>query len=108
MTRPPRPGLTVLELCVALLLVGVLSSLAAVQFVQGPRPVKAPRPLSVTLRAARTTALRSGSPVSGAEWHNGEWSEYTVLPNGTLLIDSVATDRATGQRETRADNVEYR
>lgn len=104
----PRPGLTVLELCVAMLIVAGLSSLAAVQFSSRSRPIQSPDSTRGQIRAARVTALRSGHSVTGAFHERDVWVEYTALPLGVVLIDSVASPGNTGRRTLRGDRNDTR
>lgn len=102
-----RYGFTVLELCVALMLVGLLSALAALQFARGVASPPAGESLRRSMRGARTSALRSGRLVSGATWQDGIWIEYTALPTGKVLIDTASSRVVSEQPDSRAGSADF-
>lgn len=108
MTSYRRSGVTLLELCVAVMLVGALSSLAAVEFANHQRSQPAGDSLRLAIRSARASALRSGRVVTGTAWYDGAWVEYAALPTGSVLLDSVSAGDATPSSAFGADSVKTR
>ena len=92
-----RRGLTLVEMLVVLVLLGVMAGVAAVAL---PPPL-APAPASALndLATARRTAITSGRSVTVAfSWDSQPARSVTALPDGRVVADSaVPVDLFTGR-----------
>lgn len=92
-----RNGMTLVELIVVLALLGILASIAALEF---PRP---PSPDERKLVAAEISALRARAVGTRDAQHDmvrmeGKAYLVSVLPDGSVITDSVlAMNRFTGR-----------
>ena len=92
MTHTRRNGATLMELLVAVAIVGVLLAVVG----PGPRPTAASGTPDIASRvaSARGHALRSGRPVTTVVDSNGH--ELTLYPDGSAAVDSLKVDPLTG------------
>ena len=104
MTNHLRAGVTVLELCVAMTLLGFVTVLAGFQLSRARGAVAHEPTAYAEIRRARTTAMRSGRVMSGITWSARHAIEYTALPTGSILIDSSATVRSPADSATSGDD----
>ena len=94
-TPRTRRGVTLLELIVVVIGLGVIASVATLAM---PRKVVPPDDTAHRIADARIKALRTGRPVSVVLQVDSVFSVATAMPDGTVLADSVARiDRLTGQ-----------
>lgn len=91
----PR-GVTLVELVVTLLILGVIGGVAGVQLARVGRVV--PDPPYAALANARRRALAEGRAVTSLVSVDGRWALVTALPDGRLLADSATgLDMLSGQ-----------
>ena len=91
-----RPGVTLLELMVVLVLLSVLASVVVLAIRSTPRAQPLDRANRRVL-AARDSALRLGHPVTVIVDVAGSQRAATALPDGRVLADSVLHfDELTG------------
>ncbi|HEU4722069.1 MAG TPA: hypothetical protein VFS59_11960 [Gemmatimonadaceae bacterium] len=92
--RRPSRGVTLLELIVVVVGLGVVSSVAMLAM---PGKFVPPDDTPRRVATARTNALRTGRPVSVVLLLDTVFSVATAMPDGTVLADSAARiDRLTG------------
>lgn len=90
-----RRGVTLLELIVVVVGIGLISTVAMLVM---PKKVIPPDDTTHRVADARTKALRTGRPVSVVLVLDTIFSVATAMPDGTVLADSAARiDRLTGQ-----------
>ena len=95
MMRRPRRGVTLLELIVVVIGLGMISSVAMLAM---PGKVIPLDDNPHRIARARTRALRTGRPVSVVLRLDSFFSVATAMPDGTVLADSAARiNRLTGQ-----------
>ena len=95
--RLARPGVTLLELLVALALLGVVLAVGGVAVARSPRR-EAPDDTVARIADARRSALRRRARVTIELHIAGRPVDVTALPNGSVLADSgVGVDRLTGE-----------
>ena len=105
-----RTALTLLELLVAVTLLGAIAGVATLAMRPPLRPEPAGRRQQID--NARSLALRLGQPVSVAlPSSSGAW-QATALPDGSVIADSsLDVDRLTGRprrpERTRVAHVEH-
>jgi hypothetical protein len=87
MPQPSR-GVTLLEVCVTLLLVGFVTGLTAVQMRRNETPLAGARPLIEIVHEARTAALRSGHTEFRVVTTAERRIEFSVLASGRVVADS--------------------
>jgi len=97
-----RAGVTLVELVVAIALLGLTASVAGLTL-RRVRADDAVSPVGAQVAAARRVALVSGRPVSIDVEVDGRVSSATAMPDGSVLADGrLPVDRFTG----RASHVE--
>jgi prepilin-type N-terminal cleavage/methylation domain-containing protein len=90
-----RRGVTLLELLIVVVVLGLVTSVAALVM---PAKVVPPDDTPHRIANARTRALRTGQPVSVVLQLDTVFSLATAMPDGTVLADSAARiDRLTGK-----------
>ena len=90
----PRRGVTLLELIIVVVGLGMISSVAMLAM---PGKVVPPDDTPHRIAIARTKAVRTGKPVSVVLALDTVYSVATAMPDGTVLADSAARiDRLTG------------
>lgn len=90
----PRRGMTLIELMVVVVVLGVVASVSALVM---PNKIVPPDDTAHRIANARTKALRTGRPVSVVVQLDTSFALVTALPDGTVLADSAAhTNRLTG------------
>ena len=90
-----RRGVTLLELIVVVVGLGVMASVATLVM---PKKLVPPDDTPHRVAAARTRALCTGRPVSVVLQLDSIFAIATAMPDGTVLADSAARiDRLTGQ-----------
>jgi hypothetical protein len=95
MTWRTRRGVTLLELIVVVIGLGMISSVAMLAM---PGRVIPPDDTPHRIAKARASALRTGRPVSVVLMLDSVFSVATAMPDGTVLADAAARiDRLTGQ-----------
>lgn len=100
--RRLRRGVTLIELLVVVVVLGLVSSVAALAL---PGKVVPPDDTPHRIANARTLALRTGRPVSVALQLDTVFSLATAMPDGTVLANSAARiDRLTGQPRPPIDS----
>jgi len=95
-SRSPRVrrGVTLLELIIVVIAIGLISSVAVLVM---PRKLVPPDDTPHRIANARTKSLRTGRPVSVVLMLDTVFSVATAMPDGTVLADSAARiDRLTG------------
>ena len=80
-------GITLVELLVVLLLLGLLSGVVGLTLGSAPR-VTALDPIIVAVLAARDSALRSGHPITISVAVEGSAHCATAFPDGRVLTDA--------------------
>jgi prepilin-type N-terminal cleavage/methylation domain-containing protein len=96
----PRAGVTLIELVVALMVLGVISGLAIVT-VRRTEQVKLPDPAIVTARRARSEAIATGRAVSFVVGDSTHRRRGTAFPDGSLVAEGLAADPLTGAPNAR-------
>jgi prepilin-type N-terminal cleavage/methylation domain-containing protein len=88
MSAAGRAGVTLVELLVALLLLGILGGTAALTLRSEQRTVDTidTSPLR-QLRSDRTQAMTRGIPITSTLRLNGVDYDYTALANGAIISD---------------------
>jgi prepilin-type N-terminal cleavage/methylation domain-containing protein len=90
-----RRGVTLLELLIVVVVLGVVTSVAVLVM---PAKVVPPNDTPHRIANARAVALRTGQPVSVVLQLDTAFSLATAMPDGTVLADSAARiDRLTGK-----------
>ena len=94
-TAAARRGVTLLELIVVVVGLGVMASVASLAM---PGKVVPPDDTPHRVAAARVKALRTGRPVTVVLQLDSTFAIATAMPDGTVLADPAARiDRLTGQ-----------
>jgi hypothetical protein len=92
--RRVRRGVTLLELIIVVIGLGMISSVVVLMM---PRKVVPPDDTPHRIANARIKSLRTGRPVSVVLMLDTVFSVATAMPDGTVLADSAARiDRLTG------------
>lgn len=87
MTARTRGGVTLVELMVVLVLLGVLAGVVGPALHAAPR-APAVDPVMAAILAARDSAVRAGHPVTIAVEVEGQVRDATALPDGRVLTDA--------------------
>lgn len=87
MRREERCGVTLVELMVVILLLGLLSGVVGLTMGSTPR-VPSLDPTTVAVLQARDSALRTGHPVTIAFSHEGSAHRATAYPDGRVVTDA--------------------
>jgi prepilin-type N-terminal cleavage/methylation domain-containing protein len=95
-----RGGVTLVELLVAVVIVGLLAGVAGLAVRRAPEPSDDDR-LVAAIAAARRTALREGRQETIELRLDGEPHAVTALPDGSVITDEathgrLGIDRLTG------------
>ena len=95
-----RGGVTLVELLVAIAIVGLLAGVVGLAARRAPQPGEAER-LATFVADARRTALRNGRPATIEIRLDGAPHAITALPDGGMIADRVVRkrlgiDRLTG------------
>jgi general secretion pathway protein H len=85
--REKRRGVTLVELMVVILLLGLLSGVVGLSMGSRPR-VPSLDPATVAVLQARDSALRTGHPVTIAFSHEGSAHHATAYPDGRVISDA--------------------
>ena len=106
-------GTTLVELLVALTIMGLMFGLATLESTRRRTPADAgPSTVNANIRKARDSALRSGTDVTvTVEDSTGVWN-LTALPDGSIIGDSpllahARIDPLSGRRERAATIRQY-
>lgn len=92
-----REGVTLIELVVTIVLIGVIASVATLAFPPDRTPV-ATDPATIIARA-RTKAAESARPVTVSVMVNGTLFAVSALPDGSVIADTaLRVDRLSGRR----------
>jgi prepilin-type N-terminal cleavage/methylation domain-containing protein len=92
-----RSGVTLVELVVALTVLGVAAGVAGLTL-RAARSADPVSPAAARVAEARREALASGRPVSIDVVVGGAAASATAMPDGSVVGDSVlAVDRLTGR-----------
>ena len=98
-----RPGVTLAELLVVIVILGVIAGMALQGFA---RPARAPNVAAQTaqrLRSARWAALRTKQPVVVHIEDSSGMMSATALPDGSVIGDAgIRWDRLTGSQSDSA------
>jgi prepilin-type N-terminal cleavage/methylation domain-containing protein len=87
--------MTLVELLVAIAILGLIAGLGALAFMRAPSQTRGPMD---DVLAARREAIATGRPVHLQMQVDGEAHFATALPDGSVLGDSaLAVDRLTGR-----------
>lgn len=94
-----RHGVTLLEMLVVLVILGVVASLAYFA------PAAVARPptdgVEAAIASARREAIRSGQPVTIDVWMDGRIHAATALPDGSVVAEQgIRVERLTGHRRS--------
>lgn len=89
MRESTRGGVTLLELMVVLVLLGVLAGVVGLTLHTAPG-APAVDPVSATILAARDSAVQTGHPVTVAIVVSGSVRDATALPDGRVITDALA------------------
>jgi len=96
MTAPGRIGVTLIELLVALTLLGLMTAVVGVAIPRRDAPTAADE-ITRALSDARRAAIDSGHSVSITLLVGGTPRAATILPDGSVVADSgLAVDRLSG------------
>ena|ERR1700722_14733083 len=87
MLATTRSGVTLVELIVALALLGLLAAVVGISIPRTPTPVVEDH-AARTIAAARQTAIASGHTTTVAVTINGAPHSVTALPDGLIIADS--------------------
>lgn len=87
-----RLGVTLLELLVAVVIVGLLAGVVGLAVRRLPEPSEAER-LAALVVDARRTALRAGRPETIVLRLDGAAHAVTALPNGEVVADAAVRER---------------
>lgn len=91
-----RRGFTLIELIVAVAIVGIMAGVAGLAFSRAA-PVRSVNDTAAQVAAARSDALRLRRPVSVAVRIDGRVHRVTALPDGRVVGDSaLGGHRLTG------------
>ena len=102
MRRSQRTGVTLVELVIAILLIGLLATVAGLNV---PRDERASPTTSIriAIAAARESAIDSGKAITQVITVRGNSYPVTALPNGSVIADSsLLIDRLSGTVATVA------
>ena len=100
--RRLRRGVTLIELLIVVVVLGMVSSVAMLAL---PGKVAPPDDTRHRIADARTRALRTGRPVSVVLQLDSVFSLATAMPDGSVLADPMARiDRLTGQPLSSSDS----
>jgi Tfp pilus assembly protein FimT len=81
-----KRGISLLEVCVTLALVGAAASVVALQLPSDQRgSAPAARPLLQHVRAARVAALRTQRAVTVSVMNSGRTVEFSILADGRVV-----------------------
>lgn len=87
-SRGERQGVTLVELIVVILLLGLLAGV--VELTMGSTPTAASLgPTTVAVMQARDSALRTGRPVTIAFAHEGSAQHATAYPDGRVITNAL-------------------
>ena len=103
-----RSGVTLAELLVVIVILGVIAGIAVQGFASAPHTAdsEARATIERELRAARSTALRTRRPVVVRIADGAGTMSATALPDGSVIGDALLSrDRLTG---TRRDSIARR
>lgn len=87
-----RRGVTLVELLVAIVIVGLLAGVVGLAVRRAPQPSEAER-LATDVADARRTALRDGRPATIEIRLDGAPHAVTALPDGGVIADRVVRQR---------------
>ncbi len=87
MMRGERSGVTLVELMVVILLLGLLSGVVGLTVGSTPR-VSSLDPTTVAVLQVHDSALRSGYPVTIAFSYEGSTHRATAYPDGRVITDA--------------------
>lgn len=91
-----QSGVTMVELIVALAILGVIAGVTALSF-GGARPIRSAPLWATTTALARAEAIDSARPVTIAVRIGDAVREATAMPDGSVIADSdLHIDRLTG------------
>jgi len=96
-----RPGVTLIELLVAIAIIGVMAGMAIQGFANVRRAADGDRFATIEreLQSARSTALRSRRPVVVQIADSAGALSAIALPDGSMIGDAtLRRDRLTGRR----------
>ena len=97
MTTRGRAGVTLAELMVVIVILGVMAAVTAVAFARRP-PVAEVDARTVAIAAARAEAVRSGKPLTIRLGSADSLSLATAYPDGRVVTNAaVAIDPLTGR-----------
>lgn len=97
MSPAVRAGVTLAELMVVIVILGVMAGVTAVAFARR-EPVAAANPTLASIAAARAEAIRSGKPETIGLGSGDSRSIATAYPDGRVVTNaSVAIDPLTGR-----------
>ena len=97
MTRRGRDGVTLAELMVVIVMLGVMAGVTAVAFARR-EPSAAANPTLAAIAAARAESIGSGKAVLIRLESDGSLSLATAYPDGRVVTDApVAIDPLTGR-----------
>ena len=97
----PRSGVTLAELLVVIVILGLIAGIAVQGFANGPHTAEAESRATIErqLRAARSAALRTRRPVVIRVADSLGAMSAVALPDGSIIGDAVLSrDRLTGAR----------
>jgi prepilin-type N-terminal cleavage/methylation domain-containing protein len=102
MTGTDRPGVTLVELIVALALLGLIAAVASIA-IPSQHVHTASDDVTRTITDARQTAVASGHTATVTVTRNGAPHAVTALPDGAIIADSVlGIDPLSGAPVARA------
>ena len=94
-----RPGVTLAELLVVIVILGVIAAMAVQGFAPSAHGPNAAAPVARQLRSARWMALRTRQPVVVRIDDSSGMMSATALPDGSIVGDAgIRWDRLTGSR----------
>lgn len=97
--RPRAPGVTLVELLVVLILIGLAASVVGLTLGSATRSISS-RSQREDVTAARDSAIRTGRPLTVWIHGNTVKSEITALPDGRVIADTVLPiDRLSGDTD---------
>lgn len=94
-----RAGVTLVELLVAIVIVGLLAGVVGLAARRAPEPSEAER-LATAVANARRTSLRDGRPATIEIRLGGARHAVTALPDGGVIADKVVRERLGIDRVT--------